>query len=52
MVDPTVEEAYWLEHHAKEPYYAKHRDYAFYAPAYRAGYEGRAKYHGLNFDDA
>ncbi len=52
MVDPTVEDAYWLEQHSKEPYYAKHRDYSFYAPAYRAGYEGRAKYAGLTFDDA
>jgi hypothetical protein len=51
MVDPTVEDTYWRENHKKEPYYAKNRDYGFYAPAYRAGYEGRAKYDGRKFDE-
>ncbi|HUP30230.1 MAG TPA: glycine zipper domain-containing protein [Usitatibacter sp.] len=51
MVDPTVEDAYWKESHASQPYYSKERDYESYAPAYRAGYEGRAKYDGRTFDD-
>ena len=51
MVDPTVEDAYWRTNHIKEPYYAKNRNYDFYAPAYRTGYEGRVKYHGRTFDD-
>lgn len=51
MVDPTVEDAYWRENHMKEPYYLKSRGYNFYAPAYRAGYEGRAKYDGRRFDE-
>lgn len=51
MVDPTVEDAYWKESYASEPYYSKERGYDFYAPAYRAGYEGRAKYDGRTFDD-
>jgi hypothetical protein len=51
MVDPTVEDAYWRANHFKEPYYAKNRSYDFYAPAYRTGYEGRAKYDGHTFDD-
>jgi hypothetical protein len=50
MIDPTVEEAYWRESYTKQPYYAKNRDYDFYAPAYRAGWEGRAKYHGKTFE--
>ena len=51
IVDPTVEEAYWRESYATEPYYAKDRDFDYYAPAYRAGYEGRVKYDGRTFDD-
>lgn len=51
MVDPTVEDAYWKESYAKEPYYADGKDFDFYAPAYRTGYEGRARYHGKAFED-
>ncbi len=51
MVDPTVEDAYWRDAHTKQPYYNKGREYDAFAPAYRAGYEGRAKYHGRSFDE-
>ena len=51
MVDPTVEHAYWKDNYAAEPYYTQGRDFDHYAPAYRAGYEGRVKYHGRSFDD-
>jgi hypothetical protein len=51
MVDPTVEHAYWKEHYASEPYYTSGRDFDHYEPAYRAGYEGRVKYHGRSYDD-
>lgn len=43
-IDPTVEDAYWKEHYAKEPYYEAGRTYADYAAAYRLGYEGRMRY--------
>ena len=51
MVDPTVEDAYWRDAHAKQPYYRAGREYDAFAPAYRTGYEGRAKYHGRSFDE-
>jgi hypothetical protein len=51
MVDPTVEDAYWRDSHSREPYYTEGRDYDYYGPAYRAGYEGRVKYDGRTFDD-
>ena len=51
MVDPTVEDAYWRDSHVKQPYYSKGREYDAFAPAYRAGYEGRAKYDGRSFDE-
>lgn len=52
MVDPTEEDQYWREAHRDEPYYVEGREYdTDYAPAYRAGYEGRVKYDGRAFDD-
>jgi hypothetical protein len=52
MVDPTVEDAYWRGTYKKEPYYSEGLNYEdAYSPAYRAGYEGRVKYHGRTFDD-
>ena len=52
MVDPTVEDAYWREAHTKEPYYSEALGYEdAYSPAYRAGYEGRAKYDGRSFEE-
>ena len=51
MVDPTVEDAYWRENHTKQPYYSQHHAYDAFAPAYRTGYEGRAKYDGRKFED-
>lgn len=43
-IDPTVEDAYWREHYAREPYYEAGRTYDDYAPAYRAGYESRGRH--------
>jgi uncharacterized protein YcfJ len=51
MVDPTVEDAYWRSTHTSQPYYSSDYSYDDFAPAYRAGYEGRVKYDGRKFDD-
>lgn len=50
-IDPTVEEAYWKEHYAEEPYYQPGRTYKDYAEAYRIGYEGRARYRPRTFEE-
>jgi hypothetical protein len=50
-IDPTVEDAYWQRSYSKETYYQPGFSYTDYAPAYRIGYEGRAKYVGRKFDD-
>jgi hypothetical protein len=50
-VNPTIEEAYWKDAYVREPYYSGGRPYDFYAPAYRTGWEGRARFDGQNFDD-
>ena len=49
MVDPTVEDAYWRTNYKGEPYVDTGLTYDDYAPAYRAGYTGRAQYAGRKF---
>ena len=51
MENPTAEEAYWREHHEKQPYADKNRSYEDYAPAYRTGYEGISKYAGRKYEE-
>lgn len=50
--DPTVEEAFWKENHAKQPYYKAGEEYDQYAPAYKLGYEGRAAGTANTFEEA
>src|SRR5690606_33322823 len=50
-IDPTVEEEYWRSHYTSEPYYESGRSYEDYAPAYRTGYEGRARYGVRRFEE-
>lgn len=38
--NPTVEDQYWQDNYAAQPYVEKDRQYEDYQPAYRAGYEG------------
>src|SRR5690606_3225824 len=49
-VNPTVEEAYWRENYRQESYHKPEFGYDDYAPAYRTGYEGRARYADRDFD--
>jgi hypothetical protein len=49
-VNHDREDAYWREAHRSEPYYNPERSYDDYAPAYRMGWESRAKYDGGTFD--
>jgi phage tail tape-measure protein len=42
-VNPTVEDAYWREHHAEQDFADSEYTYDDYAPAYRVGYEGRGR---------
>ncbi len=51
-VNPTAENAYWQENYKHEAYVNKDYDYNEYAPAYRTGYENRAKYADRTFDQA
>lgn len=49
-VDPTVEDAYWREQHALQPY-ANEGPYEDFEPAYRTGYEGFTRHAGEKFAD-
>ncbi len=50
--NPTVEENYWKASYDREPYYTKGKPYEYYAPGFRAGWEGRVRHEGRSFDDA
>ena len=49
-VNHDREDAYWREAYSKEPYYNPERSYEDYAPAYRMGWESRAKYEDGTYD--
>jgi hypothetical protein len=51
-VNPTAEEIYWREIYVREPYYVKGRTYEYYAPGFRAGWEGRVRHDGRTFEQA
>jgi hypothetical protein len=50
VLDHDREDAYWREAHMAEPYYNPAHSYEDYAPAYRMGWESRAKYEDGTFD--
>ncbi len=51
-VNPTAEEQFWRETFVREPYYVKGRTYEYYAPGFRAGWEGRVRHDGRSFEEA
>jgi phage tail tape-measure protein len=51
-VNPTAEELFWRETYVREPYYVAGRAYEYYAPGFRAGWEGRVRLDGRSFDEA
>ena len=42
-VNPTTEDAYWNAHFHERPYVEKNHEYADFGPAYRYGWESRAR---------
>lgn len=51
-VNPTAEEAFWRETFLREPWYVQGTSYEYYAPGFRAGWEGRVRHDGRSFEDA
>ena len=52
VANPTHEEIFWRETYVREPYYVTGRTYEYYAPGFRAGWEGRVRHDGRTFDAA
>jgi phage tail tape-measure protein len=50
-INPTVEDAYWREEYPKRDYYDEDYTYDEIAPAYRLGWESRARYRDRTFED-
>jgi hypothetical protein len=51
-IDPTIEDAYWREHHMTRPYYESGTQYNEYQPAYQYGWESRSQHSGRTFEEA
>jgi hypothetical protein len=49
--DWTTESGYWRNNYKTRPYFSASREYDYYEPAYRYGYESADKYHGRSWDD-
>lgn len=49
-VNHDEEDAYWRENHVRQPYHNPEHTYEDYGPAYRMGWESRARYDEGNFD--
>ena len=49
--DWTTEELYWRDNFKRRPYVQSERDFDFYRPAYRFGYEASDRYQGEDWDD-
>lgn len=50
-MNPTVEDAYWRDNYRNEAYHNPQYGYDDYAPAYRTGYEGRARHADRDFEE-
>ena len=51
LIDPAAEEAYWRENYQAQSYYDTSFAYEDYHPAYRVGWEGRARHEGRRFEE-
>jgi hypothetical protein len=50
-INPTEEDAYWRENYRTRPYASANRSYEDYQPAYRYGWESRARYGNRKWDE-
>ena len=50
-LDWTTEEAYWRTNYATRPYIRTNREFDYWGPAYRYGYDSAMKYPGRRWDE-
>lgn len=51
-INPTIEDAHWRETYTSRPYVDRAKAYDHYAPAYRYGWESRAKMPNATWDES
>lgn len=51
-INPAAEDDYWRENYLSRPYAAADRPYDHYRPAYRYGWESRARHAGRGWEEA
>jgi hypothetical protein len=51
VMDWTAEDEYWRSNYSNRPYIGSNRDYDYWQPAYRYGYESAQRYQGRNWND-
>ena len=49
--DWKTEDTYWRDQFRRRPYFESGREYDFYAPAYRFGWDATERYHGRMWND-
>jgi hypothetical protein len=47
----TAESTYWRDNYKTRPYFRAERDYGYYEPAYRYGWESADRYRGKSWDE-
>jgi hypothetical protein len=52
QINPTAEDTYWRETYKSRPYVERERPYEDYQPAYRYGWESRARHPERSWDEA
>jgi len=51
MLDWTTEEDYWRKNYSSRPYVGQNRDFDYWKPAYRYGYDSAGRYQGRRWDE-
>ena len=51
-IDPTVEDTYWRSNYASRPYVTAGKSYDHYQPAYKYGWEARARHGSASWDQS
>jgi hypothetical protein len=50
-LDWTTEDEYWRENYASRPYIGQNRDYDYWRPGYRYGFESAQRYSGRDWQE-
>lgn len=51
VLDWTTEDEYWRGNYSNRPYIGSNRDYSYWQPAYRYGFDSAHQYKGRQWND-